>query len=101
MPKLSDHGQGIALLRAAANDLAKTDIESAHRELLRAMESLLQDFRTVHDVPGCRYFNRGKEHWALMPTERVDLFLTQHEMVEINRPQFLGRKSLHFDLDEL
>jgi hypothetical protein len=74
-------------------------VSMVHASLIHATESVLSEFRTEHDAPGCRYWEtwRGEHRYRFItgPGDRVpdDQAAT---VSELTRDEYLAREGLHF-----
>jgi len=95
--------QAIAALRQHARDEAKrVGPAAAHRDLLKAVSAILEDFRAEHDVPGVRYWETYYDtteppYWGSWFTTFVsgyDPFAIEQNRVtvELNRLEFFARQ---------
>ena len=95
--------QAIALMREHAREQAgKVGAREAHRDLMFAMRTLLEEFRVEFDVPGTRYWlhPESDSYFSTAPGEPVDAMFASEEPIELARHEFLSRQDLHFGYDD-
>lgn len=104
MQYANKRAQGIAMIRAHARERVSIDGEKkVHRELLGAMDAIIQEFRVEFDVPGIRYWEHPETatFFAIAPGEMPPADCPNWpECVELTRDEFLSRQGLHFGYDD-
>lgn len=74
-------------------------VNSVFHALHGAMDNVIREFLTEHEMPGVRYWHISEDnsYFLTTPGERLPDGLISELAIELTRHEYLGRQGLHFD----
>lgn len=95
----NDRAEYIERLRQWARDEIATGspIEEVHRELIKAFDAVIQEFRVEFDVPGVRYWEHpeSSSHFTTFYGSEMSMGMADH-CVELARHEYMSRQGIYF-----
>jgi hypothetical protein len=94
----------MALFRQHCRETIKATgaVSATYRDLRSAMDTLLQEFRVEHDLPGVRYWHHpeSESYFSTEPGEQLGDNPDAALCIELTRYEFLSRQGIHFGYEE-